>query len=120
MSHTHIRIRSSINGFRRAGITHSADATVYPIDAFSASQLKQLEAEPRLSVEFITENTQADSSADTSRSLDDDGVETDLNSLTVEQLRDIAAAGEIDGYKTLKKAQLIEAIEAAREANPEA
>lgn len=48
-----IRITSTIAGFRRAGVAHPTEPTVYPDDHFSAKQLQQLEAEPRLVVEQI-------------------------------------------------------------------
>jgi hypothetical protein len=44
-----IRILSQIPGFRRAGVAHVADAT-WPNVAFSAEQLAQLKAEPKLIV----------------------------------------------------------------------
>ena len=47
-----IRISSAINGFRRAGVAHPNRPTVYPDGYFSDDQIKQLEAEPRLAVEF--------------------------------------------------------------------
>jgi hypothetical protein len=47
-----IRISSAINGFRRAGVAHPSGPTVYPDGFFSAEQIKQLKAEPRLAVEF--------------------------------------------------------------------
>ncbi len=113
MSRTHIRITSSIPGFRRAGIAHSTEPTTYPITDFSDTQLAQLDAEPRLAVEFIT--VKADPSNDQAGAMEVDDVEVDLNSLTVERLKEIAALGEIDGYKTMKKAELILAIEDARD-----
>lgn len=50
-----IRISSAINGFRRAGVAHPSKPTVYPDDYFSAQQVAQLVAEPRLAVEFMSE-----------------------------------------------------------------
>ena len=50
-----IRIKSLQDGFRRAGISHSKEATDYPNDAFTAKQLKALQAEPMLSVEIIAD-----------------------------------------------------------------
>ncbi len=46
-----IRIKSSIDGFRRAGMAHSMDWKEYPDSQFTDVQLAQLEAEPRLFVE---------------------------------------------------------------------
>lgn len=45
-----IRISSSVDGFRRAGMAHPARPCTYPDDEFTAEQLAQLEAEPRLAV----------------------------------------------------------------------
>jgi len=113
MSHTHIRITSSIPGFRRAGIAHPNTPTEYPVSDFSEAQLAQLDAEPRLAVEFIT--VKADPANDQTGAMDVDDVEVDLSSLTVEQLKQIADFGGIEGYKTMKKAELILAIEDARD-----
>lgn len=113
MAHTHIRITSSIPGFRRAGIAHPNTPTEYPVSDFSEVQLAQLQAEPRLAVELFS--AAVDPSADAAGALDVDGVEVDLNSLKVEELREIAAAGNIDGYKTMKKDELVNAIESARD-----
>lgn len=113
MAHTHIRITSSIPGFRRAGIAHPKTPTEYLVSDFSEAQLAQLQAEPRLAVELFT--APVDPSADAAGALDIDGVEVDLSSLKVEELREIAAAGNIDGYKTMKKDELVNAIEDARD-----
>ena len=50
-----IRITSQIAGYRRAGMAHPAEPTTYPADHFTAAQLKQLKAEPRLLVEEVPE-----------------------------------------------------------------
>jgi hypothetical protein len=47
--HGPLRIVCSQPGFRRAGIAHPASAT-HPADTFSAAQLAQLRAEPKLTV----------------------------------------------------------------------
>jgi len=73
MSHTHIRITSSIPGFRRAGLAHSTEPTTYPITDFSDTQLAQLDAEPRLAVEFIT--AKADPANDQTGAMDVDDVD---------------------------------------------
>jgi hypothetical protein len=49
----YIRITSAIQGFRRAGLTHTTEPTVYPVADFSKQQLAELEKEPRLVVEFV-------------------------------------------------------------------
>lgn len=45
-----ITITSKKNGFRRCGIAHAEVATSYEDDAFTAKQLKELQAEPMLTV----------------------------------------------------------------------
>lgn len=50
-----IRITAKQDGFRRAGITHSATPTEYPADRFTAEQWAQLQAEPMLVVEIRPE-----------------------------------------------------------------
>lgn len=48
-----LRITSKQEGFRRAGVAHSAQATVHPIDKFSKDQIAALKADPMLVVEEI-------------------------------------------------------------------
>lgn len=48
-----VRIRSKIDGFRRAGISHPKDATEYPAGAFTAKQIEILKGEPNLVVEDL-------------------------------------------------------------------
>jgi hypothetical protein len=50
-----IRITSSIDGFRRAGIAHTRVPAEYADDAFTKEQMKQLQAEPVLLVEIVPE-----------------------------------------------------------------
>lgn len=45
-----VTIKSSINGFRRAGMAHSKEPVTHPDGTFTAAQIKQLQAEPRLIV----------------------------------------------------------------------
>ncbi|MBX3447516.1 MAG: hypothetical protein KF765_12250 [Parvibaculaceae bacterium] len=45
-----LRIHSTQEGFRRAGIAHPKGATDYELDAFSKKQREDLEAEPMLVV----------------------------------------------------------------------
>ena len=59
-----IEIRSSIEGFRRAGVAHSKAAQTYPDGFFSEEQIKQLQAEPRLFVTITLD--EADDSSDPS------------------------------------------------------
>ena len=112
---SHIRLSSVIDGYRRGGIAHSVEPKTYLIEDLSAAQLEQLKADPRISVEFVTLAAQADPADDATGAVDIDSVEVDLNSLTVEQLKEVAAAGGVDGYKSMKKAELIQAIEEARD-----
>lgn len=50
-----IRITSKKDGFRRAGIAHSKEPTEYQDDRFSKAELKQLKAEPNLTVEICAD-----------------------------------------------------------------
>ncbi len=45
-----VTIKSSIKGFRRAGMAHSNESVTHPDGTFTAAQIKQLQAEPRLTV----------------------------------------------------------------------
>jgi hypothetical protein len=45
-----VTIKSSIKGFRRAGMAHSNESVAHPDGTFTAAQIKQLQAEPRLTV----------------------------------------------------------------------
>lgn len=51
-----IRIIARVAGFRRAGVAHVGER-LWPADAFSAEQLAQLKAEPRLIVEEVPDET---------------------------------------------------------------
>lgn len=51
-----LRITSKQEGFRRAGIAHSTQATVHPIDKFSKDQVATLKADPMLVVEEVETN----------------------------------------------------------------
>lgn len=126
-----IRISSAINGFRRAGVAHPSEPTVYPDGYFSDKQVEQLKKEPRLAVEFgdFEDPDQADPTADQAGAVESDDVSGDLTGhldgvvepdgtqkpleeMTVADLRGIAKDMEIDGYTSLKKAELVEAIRA--------
>lgn len=114
-----IRISSAINGFRRAGVAHPSTPKVYADDFFSAEQIKQLKAEPRLAVEFGDFETDAaettdptDPGADQAGTVEPGGVPGDLNALTVNDLRTLALDLGIEGGSAMKKADLIAAIEA--------
>ncbi|MDI3326775.1 HI1506-related protein [Pontibacterium granulatum] len=58
-----VRITSAIEGFRRAGVAHPAQPTVYPADHFSEEQHRQLQAEARLSLEYLEEDPNPNSAA---------------------------------------------------------
>lgn len=51
-----IEIRSSVEGFRRAGMAHTKAAKVHPDSTFTADQIKQLQGEPRLFVTVIDDS----------------------------------------------------------------
>lgn len=50
-----IRITSKVDGFRRAGVAHSKQATEYADNVFTKEQLKALQDEPMLVVEIIAD-----------------------------------------------------------------
>ncbi|MFH1028489.1 MAG: HI1506-related protein [Pseudomonadota bacterium] len=50
-----IRITAKKDGFRRCGVTHPAQPTEHPDDAFSKKDLEILKAEPMLVVEVLPE-----------------------------------------------------------------
>lgn len=54
-----IRITSTQNGFRRAGIAHPAGTTEYTDETFTKDQLATLQAEPKLVVELVADKKQA-------------------------------------------------------------
>ena len=55
-----IRITSKQAGFRRCGIAHPAEATEHADDAFTAADLKTLQAEPMLVVEIVKSKAPAE------------------------------------------------------------
>lgn len=69
-----IIIKSKKEGFRRAGVAHSKQATEYPVDFFTDKQLAALEAEPMLTVECQLEEMAAPSD-NNEQSDQGDGVE---------------------------------------------
>lgn len=46
-----LRIRAQEDGYRRAGVAHSADWVEHPDDAFDAAELAALHADPRITIE---------------------------------------------------------------------
>ncbi|WP_089083905.1 HI1506-related protein [Aquitalea magnusonii] len=48
-----IRITARDDGFRRAGMAHSATPTEHPDETFTPEQLQELKAEPLLLVEVL-------------------------------------------------------------------
>ncbi|WP_293266746.1 HI1506-related protein [Neptunomonas sp.] len=116
---SHIRITAAVEGFRRAGIAHPAEPTTRPVSDFSKGQLEQLQSEPRLVVEFVEapETDQADNEEGT---VGPDSVGAKLKDMTVPDLKVIADAGNIPGYKSMDKPSLITAIEESRKAKEEA
>jgi hypothetical protein len=51
-----IRITSKVDGFRRAGLAHSASPTDHPNDTLTKAQLLLLQAEPMLVVEVLNDD----------------------------------------------------------------
>lgn len=116
-------IVSAIPGFRRAGVAHPANKTYYEADYFTADQRKQLEAEPRITVtelEEVPEGAVVHAAAtDKPRTATTGSVQGDtksLNDMTVAELKEIAQGLGIEQFNSLKKAELIEAIEAVETA----
>lgn len=107
-----ITITSTIAGFRRAGMAHPKGPIEYSDDHFTREQLALLEAEPRLTItRSKADAAEIESDFDAGR-LDETAVDTDLKSLTVDHLKDIAQSAGIAGSASMKKAELIAAIEA--------
>lgn len=52
-----IRIKAKVDGFRRCGIRHRAEAVTYPYNVFTDEQIAILKAEPMLVVEIIDSET---------------------------------------------------------------
>ncbi|MGM3162393.1 HI1506-related protein [Dickeya undicola] len=50
-----IQITARVHGFRRCGMAHSAKASTYPDDHFTAAELATLEAEPQLIVVRVSD-----------------------------------------------------------------
>jgi hypothetical protein len=48
-----IAVRSTVEGFRRAGRTWTVEETVLPVAEFSDAQIQALSSEPRLVVVFL-------------------------------------------------------------------
>lgn len=59
-----IRITALADGFRRAGMAHSATPTEHPDDTFSQEQLQELQAERLLLVEVLPDPVAAPASED--------------------------------------------------------
>lgn len=49
-----LRIRSTVEGFRRGGVAHPKEPTEHPLDRFSKEQLQAIKEEPNLLVEEIS------------------------------------------------------------------
>lgn len=95
-----VRITSAIEGFRRAGVAHPAQPTVYPADHFSEEQHRQLQAEARLSLEYLEEDpnqkpSSSDSDPETTGAVGETGVSesvTDKGDNTLQPLIDLIKA----------------------------
>ena len=53
-----IKIKSKNEGFRRCGVAHTTAGKEFADDFFTKDQLKQLEADPMISVTYIKEPDQ--------------------------------------------------------------
>jgi hypothetical protein len=53
-----IRITSKVDGYRRCGVLHPARPTEYPDDRFSEQELAMLKADPILTVEVESSETE--------------------------------------------------------------
>lgn len=50
-----VRIASKQDGFRRCGVAHSCKPVIWPDERFTSAQLKQLQAEPMLIVDLVSD-----------------------------------------------------------------
>lgn len=89
-----IRITSTIEGFRRAGIAHSRAAKEYPDGFFTDAQLTQLEEEPRLVVTRLQDAGESDPSADQEGSVVPDSVPGGVDGTVENTATDDVAEGE--------------------------
>lgn len=125
-----IRIRSAINGFRRAGVAHPNRPTVYPDGYFSDDEIKQLKAEPRLAIEFgdFAETDQPDPGTGQEGPLepdsisdglieghlegvvDPDGTEKSLEEMEEDEVRQLGKELGIRNYHNMGLDKLIEKI----------
>jgi hypothetical protein len=118
-------------GYRRAGLAFNRGENRYAADELSESQLAQIKADPRLKVSTVEEDAQtaqatlspgtvaATPTADgLSGSVvgvqDNDGNDKSLNDLTVAELKELAKDMDIPNLGSLKKAELVSAIEAVK------
>tara|TARA_R110002126_G_scaffold220423_5_gene365797 strand:- start:3708 stop:4169 length:462 start_codon:yes stop_codon:yes gene_type:complete len=118
-------------GYRRAGLAFNRGENRYAADDLSESQLAQIKADPRLKVSTVEEDAQtaqatlspgtlaAISAADgVTGSVvgvqDNDGKDKPLNELTVAELKELAKDMDIPNLGSLKKSELVSAIEAVK------
>jgi len=85
-----IRITSKQHNFRRCRVAHPKGTTEYPDDKFTPEQLKVLEAEPKLTVEIVPdESSPPDAPEDGEQSEEQiEGTEEERPDLTVRELKE--------------------------------
>ena len=95
-----ILIASKRDGFRRAGVEHPSTPTLYADDRFTDEQLAALEAEPMLIVQHVDG--------------DPEGIPPKpWDKMTVAELKEYAAAKNIDLGDATKRDDILIAIAAA-------
>jgi len=130
------------DGYRRAGIAFTKGQNVFSDSELTDSQLQAIEGDPRLVVSVETNETQDDTSAGTAQTaqtqgsvgaadsadgvkqpditstiagvVTDDGVQKNLDDMTVAELKEIAEPLEIVGFKRMNKPELVAAIAAVK------
>lgn len=96
-----IIIRSTTEGFRRAGMAHSKQPKEYADDFFTSEQLALLEAEPKISITRV-EAPPDEKEEDVARSV--------LEGMTVDKLKSDCSAMGIEYPGNAKKAELVDLI----------
>lgn len=124
------------SGYRRAGVGLAKGENRFEADTFTEAQLAQLSADPRLKVVAADAGeTQADTSTLSQGALasatvaggvsnplegtiagvqEHDGTVKSLDDMTVAELKQLAEDMEIEGFKGMKKAELVAAIGATK------
>lgn len=58
-----VRIASKQEGFRRCGVAHTSKPVIWPDETFTARQIKELQAEPMLIVDIVSDDVPEPASA---------------------------------------------------------